>query len=48
MLIESLIKSAAELQCFSVTDVRKVDDGLEAQLAPDGRLSFPRKRVFQG
>ncbi len=37
MLVESLIKSTVELQGFRVTDVRKVDDGLEAQLAPDGR-----------
>lgn len=39
MLVESIIKSTVELQGFRVIDVRKVDDGLEAELAPDGRYS---------
>lgn len=37
MLVESLIKSTVVLQGFRVMDVRKVDGGLEAGLAPDRR-----------
>lgn len=39
MLIESLIKETVELQGFRVVAVRKAGDGLEAELAPDGRFA---------
>jgi len=39
MLVESLIKSTVELQGFRVVEVRMGVDGLEAELAPDGRYA---------
>ena len=39
MLIESLIKETVELQGFRVLTVTKANDGLEAELAPDGRYA---------
>ena len=39
MLVESLIKKTVELQGFRVMTVKKVANGLEAELAPDGRYA---------
>ena len=39
MLVESLVKETVELQGFRVLTVRKANDGLEAELAPDGRYA---------
>jgi len=39
MRVESLIKKTVELQGFRVMTVKKVADGLEAELAPDGRYA---------
>lgn len=39
MLVESLIKETVELQGFRVMAVRRVPDGLEAELAPDRRFA---------
>ncbi|MEJ2034440.1 MAG: hypothetical protein P8Y63_15715, partial [Deltaproteobacteria bacterium] len=41
MLVESLIKETLELQGFRVMAVKRVPDGLEAEIAPDRRF-FPR------
>lgn len=39
MLVESLIKETVQLQGFRVMTVSKSSDGLEAELAPDGRFA---------
>ena len=38
MLVESLIRRTVELQGFRVVTVKETSQGLEAELAPDGRF----------